>query len=149
MYYERVVDPTILVALNEISVQQSQPTVETKKDLDILMDYSSTYLNTVLRFRAGPMQLKAESDALYLVLKDAKSRISGHFYLEAFPTTIIQNKHNTLILTECCTLKKVVCSAVEAEYGGLFHNCQKAIIIRRILETLGHKQLPTDYQHKF
>ena len=40
-------------------------------------------------------------------------------------------------------LKNVVCSAAEAECAGIFHNCQKAIGIRRILEALGHKQTPT------
>ena len=47
------------------------------------------------------------------------------------------------ILTECITLKNVVCSAAEAECAGLFHNCQKAVEIRRILQALGHKQTPT------
>ena len=32
------------------------------------------------------------------------------------------------------------CSAAEAECAGLFHDCLKAVIIRRILEALGHKQ---------
>ena len=47
-------------------------------------------------------------------------------------------------MTECVTLKNVVCSAAEAECGGLFHNCQKAIEIRRILTALGHPQQKTE-----
>ena len=42
-----------------------------------------------------------------------------------------------------CYIKNVVCSAAEAECAGLFHNCQKAIVIRRILEALSHNQKPT------
>ena len=40
-------------------------------------------------------------------------------------------------------MKHVVASAAEAETGGLFHNCQNAIYLRRLLEILGHKQTPT------
>ena len=107
------------------------------------MDYLYTYPNATLRFYAGSMQLMIESDASYLVIEGAKSRIAGHFYLEAYKRNLTDTNNNAPILTECVTLKNVVCSAAEAECAGLFHNCQKGIIIRRILEALGHKQKPT------
>ena len=53
-----------------------------------------------------------------------------------FNTTI----QNEPIHTECTMLKNVVCSAAEAECGGLFTNGQKAITIKRALEALGHEQ---------
>ena len=143
LYYGRAVEPTILVALNEISMQQSKPTATTIKQLQHLMDYLYTYPNATLRFYAGTMQLKVESDASYLVIEGAKSRVAGHFYLEANKRHLNDTGDNAPILTECITLKNVVCSAAEAECAGLFHNCQKAIVIRRILEALGHKQNPT------
>ncbi len=34
-------------------------------------------------------------------------------------------------------------SAAEAECAGVFHNSQEAIILRNILEALGHPQPPT------
>ena len=37
----------------------------------------------------------------------------------------------------------MVASAAEAETGGLFHNSQNAIYIRRLLEILQHAQIPT------
>ena len=143
LYYGRGVDPTILVALNEIGRQQSKPTIRTMKQLAHLMDYLYTYPNAVLRFHAGTMQLMVESDASYLVVDGARSRIAGHFYLQANKIFLNSSEHNAPILTECVTLKNVVCSAAEAECAGLFHNCQKAIEIRRILQALGHKQSPT------
>ena len=79
------------------------------------------------------MQLKVESDASYLVVKGAKSRISVHFYLK--PKYNYFNTH-----TECATLKNVVSSAAEAECGGLFKNCQKELEIKRALKSLGHLQ---------
>jgi hypothetical protein len=47
---------------------------------------------------------------------------------------------NGAILVECKTLRHVVASAAEAETGGIFHNVQVAIPIRRILTALGHPQ---------
>jgi len=50
LYYARAVDPTMLVALNEISQQQSKPTAATLKKCDRLMDYAATYPNAVIRY---------------------------------------------------------------------------------------------------
>eukprot|EP00957_Ditylum_brightwellii_P124117 9461674-Ditylum_brightwellii.AAC.1 len=43
LYYARAVDPTILVALNDLGTQQSAPTVKTKKGAEWLMDFMHTY----------------------------------------------------------------------------------------------------------
>ena len=81
LYYGRVVDPTILTALNEIATQQSKATIMTKKKAQMLMDYAATYPNTKLRFYTGDMKLNVEADTAYLVLPNARSRVAGHFYL--------------------------------------------------------------------
>ena len=48
-------------------------------------------------------------------------------------------------------LKNVVCSTAEAECGGLFNNAKQAIVIKNILEGIGHKQksigIKTDNSH--
>ena len=142
LYYGRAVDPIILVALNEIAGDQSKPTKRTSEQLAWLMDYLVTYPNATLRFHAGTMQLKVESDASYLSVKGAKSRIGGHFYLDAHYDVV--KSTNSPILTECSTIRNVVCSAAEAECGALFHNCQKAIVLRRTLESLNHPQKATE-----
>ena len=145
LYYGRAIDPTILVALNEIATQQASPSIATTKKADMLMDYLSTYPHATLRFYAGDMQLCVESDAAYLVLPRARSRIAGHFYLNATP---VPNKaypgtFNAPILTECATIKNVVSSAAEAETAALFHNCTTAIALRTALIGLGHPQTKT------
>ena len=88
-------------------------------------------LNEKIRYVAGTMQLKVESDASYLVVKGAKNRIAGHFYAEPKHNYFNTMTQNGLIHTECTTLKNMVCSAAEAECGGLFTNCQKAIEIKK------------------
>ena len=139
LYYGRAIDQTILPALGEISIKQSKPTEKTKSELKMLMDYLSTYPNAVLRFYAGDMQLKVESDAAYLVLPGAKSRIAGYYVL----SNTTNREKSSPIFIECKAIRHVVCSAAEAETHGLFTNCQNTIIIRNALNGLGHKQNKT------
>ena len=68
------------------------------------------------------MTLHIDSDAAYLVLPSAKSRIAGYFYLSNHPKFHIPTKLNAPVIVECKTLRHVVASAAEAETGGVFHN---------------------------
>ena len=136
LFYGRAVDPTILPALGEISLKQSSPTEKTENELNMLMDYLHTYPSAVLRYYAGTMQLIVESDAAYLVLPGAKSRIAGYYILE----NSTNKKTPSPLFIECKAIRHVVCSAAEAETHGLFVNCQNAIIIKNALEGIGHKQ---------
>ena len=147
LYYSRSLDPTMLTALNEIGTEQAAPTVNTKKKTSQLLDYAATYEDTTLRFYASDMVLHMESDAAYLVLPGAKSRIAGYFYLSDRPPpnekvspTPMRNGPLHIV---CKTLHHVVASAAEAETAALFFNAQEAIPIRYLLEQLGHKQPPT------
>ena len=91
------------------------------------------------------MQLCVESDAAYLVLPKARSRIAGHYYLTAhkIPSKAYRENLNAPIHTECATIKNVVSLAAEAETAALFHNCTTAIAIRQALTGLGHPQQKT------
>jgi len=140
LYYGRAVDYTILPALNEISSTQAKPTTLTRDKTDMLLNYLSTNRNAVLRFKASGMFLHIDTDAAYLVAPNAKSRIAGYYFLGDGTTT---SPLNAAVHIECCLLKHVVSSAAEAETGGVFHNCQFGIQIRRILEILDHPQPPT------
>lgn len=66
-----------------------------------------------------------------------RSRIAGYFRLLNFKPTYEDNGN---ILIECKTLRSVVTSAAEAETHGVFHNARMTIMIRNILEAMGHKQ---------
>jgi hypothetical protein len=142
LYYARAVDPTMLVALNEISQQQSKPTAATLKKCDRLMDYAATYPNAVIRYHASDMILHVDTDAAYLVLPKAKSRVAGHYYLSNHPPTTGKPTPipNGPIHTVCQTLKNVVSSAAESEMGGLFVNGQYIIPVRTTLVAMGHPQ---------
>ena len=75
----------VLIVLNNIATIQSKPTTDTLKKTLMLLDYLSTYPQAKLRFYAENMKLHIESDAAYLILPGAKSRIAGYFYLHAPP----------------------------------------------------------------
>ena len=139
LYYGRATESTILPALNELSTQQSTPTENTLKATNHLLDFTATYPMAIIRFYASDMILAGESDAAYLVMPNAKSRIAGYFHLTNQDLKLL----NGAILVECQTLKHVVGSAAEAETGGLFYNAQQAVVLRKILEDLGHPQPPT------
>ena len=82
LYYARAIDGSILPALNSIGTQQAQPTQQTKQNLQQVLDYVATYPDVILRFYASDMILKVDSDAAYLVLPKARSRIVGYSRLE-------------------------------------------------------------------
>ena len=143
LYYTRAVDPSMYPALNEISITQAAPTAATLQKCHHLLDYVSWHPSATLRYHACDMILHVDSDAAYLVLPRARSRLAGHFFLSSNPTLTRTVHPNAPILTECKTIRHVVSSAAEAETAALFHNAQIARPIRAILHELGHPQPPT------
>ena len=69
----------MLPALNQIGVQQAQPTQLILKKIQRFMDYANTYQHAYVRFYASDMQLLVDSDVAYLVLIKARNRIAGYF----------------------------------------------------------------------
>ena len=60
------------------------------------MDYMHTYNNAYLRYHASDMVLHVDSDAAYLVLPKARSRIAGFYHLSDHPNI---TKHPSLNLS--------------------------------------------------
>ena len=145
LFYARAIDNTMLTAVNEISHQQKNATKNTEKAAKKLLDYAATYLNTKLRFYASDMIFYVESDAAYLVLPHAKSRMAGFYYLSNhIPTSATPSPpRNIPFNIECKTIKNAVASAAEAETNGLFHNARESLPIRHTLIGMGHPQPPT------
>jgi len=125
LYYARAVDPTLLPALNDIANSQAKPTQDTLHKTNQLLDFLSTYPNAIIRYHSSDMILHVDSDAAYLILQGAKSRIAGYFFLSDKippPPTIPNPRLNGPILVECKLLRHVVASSAEAETAGLFFN---------------------------
>ena len=91
------------------------------------------------------MILMTDTDATYLVLPEARSRIAGYYYFtnrmldysKGNPTT------NFPILTEFNTLKTVVSASSEAETGGTFEKAQNVIPLKYIIKKVYLYQQPT------
>jgi hypothetical protein len=145
LYYARTVDPTMLCALNEITMAQSAPTEATAQKCTHILDYAATHPVAKIRYYASDMILKADTDAAYLVLPKARSRVAGHYYLSNLQSDYGKGdpQKNGPILTIVQSLKNVVSSAAEAETGGVFINAQVIIPTRTTLIDMGHPQPTT------
>ena len=90
----------------------------------MLLDYLATYSNAKIRYHASGMVLNIDSDAAYLVLLKARSRIARCLYLTKHcPEKRTKSPPiNGGVLVECKILKHVVSSVAEIETGGFFHN---------------------------
>ena len=101
LYYARAIDCTMLPTLNQIGAEQSRATKATQEKLSRLLDYAATYPEAVVRYHASDMILNIDSDAAYLVLPKARSRLAGYFcLLDKHPATA----YNGAILVECKTI---------------------------------------------
>ena len=82
-HYARAVDHTMLVALGELATKQTLG-VATKKiaaDVTRLLNYCQTHPNAQIKYHASEMILHVDSDASYLSVSKARSRVGGHHYL--------------------------------------------------------------------
>jgi len=143
LYYAWAVDPTILMALSEISSQQSAPTENTMKWVNQFLNYMWTHPDAIIRYRASDMILNVHSDASYLSAPKACSHAGGYFFLGSLPRDGDPIKLNRAIHVTCTILKLAAASAAEAELGALFLNVQEAKVIRLVLAEIGHPQPPT------
>jgi hypothetical protein len=139
LYYARAVDPTMLHAINDISLSTSKGTDATMDATMYLLNYAHTHPNTEIVYRASDMVLHVDSDAAYLVAAQARSRAGGYQYLS--------NKDGTLfngpVLVLAKVIKNVMASAAEAELGAQYMNAQEAVALRRCLEVMGFPQPAT------
>ena len=138
LYYSKALDHSALPALTEIQSSQAKPTTETQNKIQHLLDYFHSNPNTIIRYKASKMILYVDSDAAYLVMPRAKSRIAGHYYLSDENGT-----PNGPLHVNCRILPHVTASAAETETATMFYNAQLAIFIRRVLQSIGHPQPPT------
>jgi hypothetical protein len=141
LYYARAVDPTVLMSLNDIVTEQTKVTAKTQAATNHLLDYLVTHPNATIRYHASDMILHIHSDASYLSVSDARSRLGGLFFLGNNPPE--RDKLNGSILNVAAVIKNVVASAAESEVGACFHNAQSGAPLRVTLTELGHIQPPT------
>jgi hypothetical protein len=141
LYYSRAVDPTVLMPLNDIATEQTKATEKTQAATNQLLDYLATHPDATIRYHASDMILHIHSDASYLSVSNARSRLGGLFFLGNKSPD--QDKLDGSILTVAAVIKNVVASAAESEVGACFHNAQSGAPLRVTLTEPGHTQPPT------
>ncbi|NNE46316.1 MAG: hypothetical protein HKN37_06620, partial [Rhodothermales bacterium] len=154
LFYARAIDPTPLVALSDLATQQANPTEHTMKAVTKLLNYLATHPDAILRYTASDMCLWTHSDASYLSVIKARSRVAGYFFLSDFPEnpdkppgdTDPPPASNGAVSVLVQIPKEVLSSAAEAELAGGYYTAKEAVPMRILLEELGHPQPPTPLQ---
>jgi hypothetical protein len=141
LYYARAVDPAVLMPLNDIATKQTKATEKAKATINQLLDYLATHPDATIRYHASEMILHIHSDASYLSVSNARSRLGGLFLCgDKSPQ---EDNLNGSILNVASVIKNVVASAAESEVGACFQNAQSGAPLRVTLAELGHIQPPT------
>jgi hypothetical protein len=83
------------------------------------------------------MILHIHSDASYLSVSNARSRLGGLFFCGGKSP-----QQDKAILNVASVIKNVVASAAESEVGACFHNAQSGAPLRVTLTEVGHIQPP-------
>ena len=147
LYYTRAVDTILLTTLNDIATQQSKCTMKTAQNITKLLNFCATYPNASVIFRASDMVLHVDSDASYLSLSKARSRVAGNYYLSDLSSDLAKeptsgSKPNCPIFTVCHILRHTMIPAAEAELAALSKNGQEVVVLRNTLLNLEHHQPP-------
>lgn len=142
LYYARIIDSTMLPAVNILSTKQSNPTTNDLAAAEVLMDYAHSYPNEILEYKRSDMILKSVSDTTYLSERNSSSRVGGIHYLGNKESNPVQFVNGAIDIV-CKLTDTKVSSACSSEYVGLFINANIALVIRNTLEDLGHPQPPT------
>jgi hypothetical protein len=101
--------------LNDIAIEQTKETAKIQAATNKLLDYLATHPDATIRYHASDMILHIHSDASYLSVSSARSRLGGLFFLGNKPPE--HEKLNGSILNDASVIKNVVASATEPEVG--------------------------------
>jgi hypothetical protein len=128
LYYARAVDPTILMPLNDIATDKTKTTEKTQAATTQLLDYLVTHPDATIRYHASDMILHIHSNASYLSVSNARSRLGGLFFCG--DKYLHEDNLNGSILNVASLIKNVIASAAESEVGACFQNAQSGAPLR-------------------
>ena len=79
LYYDRAIDPKMLMALNYLATVQKNPTIEAAKQITHFLNYSATHTDAITEYRKSGMIIHIYYDASYISEPDTRSRAGGYF----------------------------------------------------------------------
>jgi hypothetical protein len=130
--------PNRLMPLNYIATEQTKATEKTQDATNKILNYLATHPDATIRYHAYDMIFHIHSDASYVSVSNARSRLGGLFFLGLQPHE--QYKLNGSIFNVASVIKNVVASAPESEVGACFHNIQSEAPLRVTLTEVVHIQ---------
>jgi hypothetical protein len=101
--------------LNDIATEQTKATEKTQAATNQMLDYLATHPDARIRYHSSDMVLHIHSDASYLSVSNAWSRLGGLFFLGNKSPE--QDILNSSILNVAAVIKNMVPSAVESDVG--------------------------------
>jgi hypothetical protein len=129
--------------VNSIGIEKASATESTSLAIDQLLDYVATYPDDGIVYRASKMIAAAHSDASYLNVSKARSRMGAHIFLsEDDPVP----RMNGPVLTIAQIIKFVMSSAAESKLGGLFITAKALVPLRNTLVEMNWPQPRTPIQ---
>jgi hypothetical protein len=137
LFYARVVDSTMMVAVGRLGSLQAKATTAILPDVAHFLQYAATWPAASVVYHASDMMLAVDSDASYLSESGSRSRAGGRHYLRDSTGTRSDNGAVAIVST---IIDAVMSSACEAEYAALFLNAKMAEDLRATLEDLGWPQ---------
>jgi hypothetical protein len=141
LYYARAVYSIVLMPINDIATEQTKATEKTQAATNQLLDYLATHPDATIRYHASDIILYIHSDASYLSVSNARSRLGGLLFYGDKPPQ--EDTLNGSILNVGSVIKNVVASAAESEVRACFQNAQSGAPLRVTLTELGHIQPTT------
>jgi hypothetical protein len=95
--------------LNDIAREQTKATKKTQAAINQMLDYLATHPDAIIRYHASDTVLHIHSDASYLSVSNARSRLGSLFFLGNKSPE--QDALNGSILNVTAVIKNVVASA--------------------------------------
>jgi hypothetical protein len=97
------------MSLNDIATEQTKATEKRQAATNQMLDYLATHPDAKIRYHASDMVLHIHSDASYLSVSNAQSRLGDLFFFEN--TSPKKKTLNRSILDVASVIKNVVASA--------------------------------------
>ena len=98
-------DNIIIVATNDTSTQQIKARKDTRAKLEWLLDCAATNPNAINTMHASDMQLWTSSDASYVNVSKARTRVAGFHFLGDAPNDDMSLSEKIHHLTHQCVCK--------------------------------------------
>ena len=137
LYYARVIDSTMMYALNDLAFQVTAGTMKTEEAQACFLNYCATNPDASMVYYASDRIIRQDTDATYLVASKARSRNAAYIFMGN------KDRNNQIIngpiMVIAKIIKMVVSSATEAEVASLFHTAQTIVPLRITVDELGHK----------